>query len=371
MTMDHDVMNAWLAGAGISCSRIAGILETYGDAEAFFRDFQHQTTTFSDLFTPREVAALRNGAREDRLSFYRDAMERHGIRSFTLRDAEYPECLRQMTDTPAILFRQGSMDALNGRRIAMVGSRNASYKGLRAAEKLAAGLSQAGVAIISGLAGGIDTAAHQGCLGGGSPTVAIMGCGLDSVYPTENQKLKNVILEKGGLFLSEFAPGEKPLGWHFPWRNRIISGLGEALILVEARIRSGSMTSVQHALEQGKDVFVYPGDPESPYCEGNRRLLREGAIYFSTAEDVLEDMNWLDKRDNIGQNSEDATVQTKAEGLPPAHAKVVRALEPGSRSFEQLAEATSLPAAELLSYLTILQIRGIIRALPGKVYELS
>ena len=250
----------------------------------------------------------------------------------------------------------------------MVGSRAASYSGLKAARKLACDLSIAGVSVASGMACGIDAASHRGCMDGGSPTVAVTGCGLDIVYPRENTGLKDDILSKGGLMLTEYAPGEKPAGWHFPFRNRIICGISHALILIEAKIRSGSMTSVQHALDQGKDVFVYPGEPDSEYFEGNHRLLREGGIYFTGAEDVLSDLHWLDNQSAVRQNIDCSAEESVST---PEQAAVIRALKPGNLSFEQLLERTCLDPPVLMSTLTMLQISGLIEALPGKQYKIK
>ena len=195
-----------------------------------------------------------------------------------------------------------------------------------------------------------------------------MGSGLDRPYPRDNLALRNRILEKGGLILSEYAPGESALGWHFPVRNRIITGLSRALILMEAKIRSGSMTSVNHALAQGKDVFVYPGDPASECFEGNHQLLREGGIYFTSARDILEDLHWLDNPSAVRQNS-DCVQEYKPS--TPEEDKLIRALKPGTMSFEQLIVCTGMNPSSLMSTLTVLQIRGIIEALPGKQYQLK
>ena len=155
----------------------------------------------------------------------------------------------------------------------------------------------------------------------------------------------------------------------FPFRNRIITGLANALVVIEAKIRSGTMTSVHHALNQGKDVFVYPGDPTSPYSEGNHQLLREGALYFTTAEDILEDLGWLDNTEIIRQNS---GCSDRTEGMSmPEEAAVISALKPGKLSFEQIVNLCGLPPAALMSTLTMLQIKGVVEALPGKKYQLK
>ena len=188
------------------------------------------------------------------------------------------------------------------------------------------------------------------------------------MYPSGNTKLRDSILKNNGLLLSEYAPGEKPIGWHFPFRNRIITGLAHALIVIEAKIRSGTMTSVQHALNQGKDVFVYPGDPASPYSEGNHQLLREGALYFTTGEDILEDLRWLDNHEIIGQNS---VCSGMTPLLSPEETAIFEILKPGRLSFEQIADRSDLSPAVLMSTLTMLQIKGTVESLPGKQYQLK
>jgi DNA processing protein len=194
-----------------------------------------------------------------------------------------------------------------------------------------------------------------------------MGCGLDRTYPVQNGKLKNEILEKEGLILSEYAPGSLPLGYHFPYRNRLISGLCDLVVLMEAKIRSGSMTTVGHALKQGREVFAYPGDPVSPMSEGNRLLLREGARYFTKAAEILEDMNWLDNLSLILQNSD---CSAKPVSGDPAEEAVRAALEKEILGFDELQQATGMAPSALMSTLTVMQIKKMINPLPGKRYQL-
>ena len=367
----REVCLAWLSAAGIAPEDLRALLEAEETPSEIFARFRSGGDLFPDRPLPAKITAgLRQSAGEDRMAFWQNLIDRYGIRAVTSGDAEYPDRLQPYEDAPAILFYQGNLSAFGRRAVSFVGSRSATLKGLEATRKITQALSENGIAVISGLAYGIDAAAHQGCLKGGSPTIAVLGCGLDQDYPRENARLRQEIVRQGGLVISEYAPGEKPLGWHFPYRNRIISGLGDCLALMEARIRSGSMTSVQHALDQGKDVFVYPGDPESPKCEGNRQLLREGAIFFTSAEHIMEDMGWLDKMANVGQNSVQPGA-TLPEGLSPAERQIANCLALGEMSFDQLCDAANLPAAQLNAALSMLQIQGLIRALPGKLYALA
>ena len=365
---EKDLREAWLASAEVPYGLLIPLLHDLGGAGEVYDALIHRKDLPQNLL-PLEyrerLLELSGGEKEARR---RALLEQHAIRTFSILDPEYPHCLRQIKDPPGILFYQGNLSCLRAeKKAAMVGSRSASYNGLKETRKIARDLSRAGVTVISGLASGVDAEAHRGCLEGKSPTVAVMGCGLDGVYPSENASLRREILEKGGLLISEYAPEVKPLAFHFPYRNRIISGLADCVILMEAKIRSGSMTTVDHALRQGREVFVYPGDPTSPLFAGNRSLLRDGARYFTTGEDVLSDMNWLDNLPHVGQNSV-CSVSFHPES--PAEAKIFSALEKGSLSFEQILGVTDLSSPELMSALTLLQIRGKIDALPGKRYQL-
>ncbi len=366
---EERVYLAWLAAAMLPPARLTLLLEACQDPIEVYRAVTGGSEAIHGILDETSAGRLQALSEQKTLASFARAMEQHRISAFTIRQRDiYPECLRRLSDAPGILFYQGDPACLCGRSVAMVGSRRASWQGLRATRRLAGELSNAGVQIISGLAYGIDAAAHEGCITGRSRTIAVMGCGLDRIYPEGNLQLKNRILETGGLFLSEFAPGERPLGWHFPVRNRLISGLGEAVILMEAKKRSGSMTTVDHALSQGKEVFVYPGDPDSAHFEGNHQLLRDGGRFFTKASDILEDMNWLDNPAELSQNTRGSFAPAGAEN--DAENAVLLALQNGTLDFDTLCTVTGLSAAELNSTITVLEISGRVDALPGKQYAL-
>ncbi len=292
----------------------------------------------------------------------------NNIYTIDIDSEEYPDRLRQIPDPPRRLFCAGDISLLREDSIAVVGSRKYTLYGKTVASMIGRRLGEYGIPVVSGLAYGIDAAGHEGCLKGGSPTVAVLGCGLDRTYPVGNTALKRQILEAGGAVISEFAPGEKPLGWHFPVRNRIISGLGEALIVMEARQRSGSLTTVQWALDQGKEVFVYPGDPEQEiYTEGNIQLLREGARLFTKAEHILEDLKWLDNLHGEAHNTESLSAE---ETMSSAERVILNALEPGALGMDALCVKTGLTAGEAMGAITMLQMHRKIEALPGKQYQI-
>jgi len=368
LTSEQNAYCAWLASAGLPPGKLRYLLDIFHDPASCYQAFQQNSVDFSEILSPRFRILLERNADSEKLMNFIRIMKNNEIQAFHYNDDLYPGRLKQIPDPPAILFYQGTISSLENRVIAVVGSRAASYSGQKATRKLTRELSSHHISIISGLATGIDTCAHTGCLDGGSPTIAVMGCGLDMVYPAVNTALRDQIIIQGGLLLSEYPPGEKPTGWHFPVRNRIITGLADALIMMEAKIRSGSMTSVQHALEQGKDIFVYPGDPSSEYYEGNHQLLREGGIYFTSAEDILEDLHWLDNPSPVGQNSDCSACGIT---MTPEASAVINALKPGILGFEKLSSVSGLEPSKLMGTLTVLQINGIIEVMPGKQYQLK
>ena len=359
---------AWLASLRIPANDLRELLLAYHTGEDVYRAVCRPDDRIRDIVPEKTLERLQQSTGPESVRRMQDLLNEHPVSVMTLHDPVFPEILLEITDPVSLLFYEGDPGCLSGRMISMVGSRAASYSGLKAARQIARELSREGVSIVSGFAVGIDTASHQGCLEGGSPTIAVMGCGLDRNYPADNEALRKQITDSGGILVSEYAPGETPLPANFPYRNRIISALGEAVVLMEAKIRSGSLRTVDHALQQGKDVFVYPGDPASPHFEGNHQLLREGGHYFTTARDILEDMDWLDKKPREVQNS---GCNSPAAVRSPAEEKVRQCLVPGSMSFEQIAAQSGIPPAELLSLLTIMQVSGQIEALPGKKYQLK
>lgn len=222
----------------------------------------------------------------DRAEQVRERCRKAGIRILALGSREYPEPLTRIADAPLVLYGSGAA-AGSSEAVALVGSRAATEAGREFAGLLAADLASAGMTVVSGMARGIDTAAHEGALRGGGRTVAVLGCGVDILYPPESRRLRGRILEQGGL-VSEFPPGTPPLRHHFPMRNRLISGLARGVVVVEAPERSGALITARTALEQGREVMAVPGSPLYPHTAGSNRLLREGATPVTGAEEVLQ-----------------------------------------------------------------------------------
>jgi len=215
------------------------------------------------------------------------ACERQGVQLISFVDDDYPPMLREIHDPPLVLYVRGRLHPMDYNAVAMVGTRHPSTYGLETARRFAAHLAGMGLTVVSGLARGVDSAAHQGALDVGGRTLAVLGCGVDQVYPAENKRLYAMIMDAGAL-ISEYPLGAPPRPYHFPRRNRIISGLSLGTLVVEAHVRSGSLITANQALEQGRDVFAVPGRADALLSRGTNGLIKSGAALTETAEDILE-----------------------------------------------------------------------------------
>lgn len=279
--------------------------------------------------------------------------------------SDYPALLREIYDPPPVVFIRGSLDALNLPQLAIVGSRHASKTGARNAHAFAAYLTQHGVIINSGLAQGIDTAAHQACVDNGAPTVAVLGTGIDTIYPATNRMLSEKILANGGVWLSEFFPGTPPRAANFPRRNRLISGMSMGVLVVEAAIRSGSLITARVAAEQGREVFAMPGALNNPLSKGGHQLIREGATLVESAEDIVAQLSPLLGfiADELEKSVPDASLSHVE--LLPEEQRVVQEIGYEIAYIDDLCEATGLNIAELGSLLVELEIKGIVEQQGG------
>lgn len=282
----------------------------------------------------------------------RAAMEsarRAGFGVVTIGDAEYPELLAQIPDPPPAFWLAGTLPGTIA-AVGIVGSRNATPHGLQVAFRLGADLARAGVSVVSGLARGVDGAAHRGALRSGGPTIAVLGCGVDVDYPPEHAALARDIARHGAV-VSEFPPGTPPRGWHFPRRNRIISGLCNGIVVVEASNRSGSLITARCALAQGRDVMAVPGGVLSGRNRGAHRLLRDGAPVVESVEDVLEELRYTQRLAAAGET------ETKAVA-PEAWVRAMAAAE--AYDLEALCELSGLNAVRMLARLSQLELAGWI-----------
>ena len=270
-------------------------------------------------------------------------------------DPRYPGRLRETADPPLVVWVKGDPGSLTAPAVAVVGSRAASAYGLSMARQLGRDLGAAGVTVVSGLARGCDGAAHRGALEAGARTVAVVGCGADIVYPSEHRDLYNDITRNGAV-ISELPPGAPPLPGHFPRRNRIISGLSLAVVVVEASSRSGSLITVECALEQGREVLAVPGNVLSERHRGCNDLLRDGARLVQTAQDVLEELGW----------NRDLAHPPDSTGPASTPDAVLTALAPGEDcDVDTIAVRTGLAPSAIMSHLTRLELAGTIQRAAG------
>ncbi len=275
----------------------------------------------------------------------------------TFWDADYPPLLKTIADPPALLYGRGRRDLAAG--LAIVGSRRPTLTGRQAAENFARDMAGQGLTIVSGLARGIDAAAHRGALAGGGQTVAVLGCGIDRIYPPENARLYEQIAETGTL-LSEYLPGSDPLAGHFPGRNRIISGLCRGTLVVEAAAGSGSLLTAEFALEQGREVFAVPGSIDRPTSAGVNRLIKEGAHPVTESADLLAVL----APERLTRTGQPVPVQPPLF-LAGRELAVWQALCATPRHSDELAGELGLTAGELSATLLHLELQGVVEQLPG------
>jgi len=277
-----------------------------------------------------------------------------GITPIPWNDAAYPAALTTIADPPAVLWTRGRAAALHAHAVAIVGSRAASPYALSVAEQLAHDLASRGLAIVSGLARGVDSAAHRGAMAAGGVTIAVLGSGVDRIYPAEHARLARQIDESGAV-VSELVPGTPPAPFFFPLRNRIISGLSRAVVVVEANEKSGSLITARCALEQGRDVLAVPGNILNGRNRGAHALLRDGATLVESADDVLEELGMAARGGS-----------TRGDAAPAADDPILACLTPGEPSdLDAIAARSGLSAARLLPRLLDLELRGAIARAGG------
>jgi len=282
-----------------------------------------------------------------------------GGRLVTWEDETYPELLRQIADAPLFFFMRGDLEASDGQAVAVVGSRSPSSYGRRMARVIGAGLAEQGVTVVSGMARGIDAEAHWAALKANGRTVAVLGCGVDVVYPAEHHHLMMRIVRNGAV-VSELPMGTQPDAENFPGRNRIISGMSLGTVVVEAAERSGSLITAQFAADQGRDVFAVPG-PVGEQSRGPHKLLRQGAALAESANDVINE---------IAPHRALRPVQAVV-ALTEAEAGVLRCVEDSALHVDEVIRRCGLPTAVVLEALLSLELAGLVRQLPGKCFALG
>lgn len=351
----------WLSAGEIAADRAYKLMERYGCAQGIWEAFG---TEAGPKFQQKPQAALEAlhspGALEDLIA----RLEKRHIQPLFRGDEDYPPLLDAIDDPPYLLYYVGDLQSLRRPMVGIVGTRTPSRYGREMAALLAQGLAEVGVCVVSGLARGIDSCAHEGALKGQGVTAAVLGSGLNHCYPPEKAPLLRAIVGGGGLALSEYPLDAEPVTYHFPHRNRVISGLSHGLVFVEGKARSGGMTTVNAALSQGREVFAVPGQVGTAGAEGPHAILREGARLATCAREILEDLSLdLERfRPELGHDRSNAS---------PLEEAILSALGREALGLEALCQSTGASADEMIAQLSMMEITGQISRETGNLFRLS
>jgi DNA processing protein len=370
--MNND-LKYWLALNkihGLGPVTIKKLWEHFGNIKAVFEAEENSLCQIEGLNKPA-VKALIDNRYKINLNQELEELEKRKISAYALGDPEYPTLLKNIYDPPAVLYVKGESSILGQKALAIVGTRRASRYGLDVARKLAAELAAMGITIISGLAAGIDTAAHQGALSVNGKTAAVFGCGVDVIFPQENRSLAHEI-ESSGALISEFPLGEPTNKGNFPRRNRIISGLSLGVIVVEGGYESGAMITAKQALEQGREVFAVPGQAGQEQSKGPHWLIKQGAKLVEGIEDVLEELKMAMpvKMPNAEFRMPNECIKNYPE-LNEEEKKVVAVLTNEPKYIDTIADEAKLPVYQVSSLLMMLEMKQTVKQLPGKYFVLG
>ncbi|OGX27764.1 MAG: DNA protecting protein DprA [Omnitrophica WOR_2 bacterium RIFCSPHIGHO2_02_FULL_48_11] len=352
---------------GLGPNRLKKLLQQFGSAGKIFTSGVRELTA-EGVISAGVAENILSFAKEDYLRQEYVLLKKHNVKIVTHSEGDYPKNLKEIPGAPLVLYVKGVLKPEQILAVGMVGSRQASVYGSSTAEKFATELSELGITIVSGLAKGIDTAAHRGALRAKGATLAVLGCGLAQIYPKENIRLAEEIIVRGAL-ISEFGMTMPPLAQNFPQRNRIISGLSLGIIVVEASAKSGALITSNFALEQGREVFAVPGKIDNPNAIGVNNLIKQGAKLVSGVQDVLEELApqlklFLSENKNsvpqehaapaVPLTEQEKTIYDHLTGIP-AHV-------------DQIAEQCGHSMRQIMSILLQLELKGLVKQLPGKLF---
>ena len=372
--MEYDKLKYWLALksiAGIGNVVLPALIDSFGTLEAIFSASAAELQTAPGI-TKKAAAAVAGFKNWDNIKKSLELIENAGINIITYQDELYPAKLLEIYDRPPFLYVKGSLkkEDIN---ISIVGSRLASTYGKYTTERISRELALRGVTIVSGLARGIDSAAHRGALAAQGRTIAVLGTGLDVIYPPENKKLFTAIGQNGAV-VSEFPLGTPPHAFNFPARNRIISGMSYGVVVVEAGEKSGSLITARLALEQGREVFAVPGSIDSAGSRGTNKLIKQGAKLIENTDDILEEiLPQLEKtkiQEALSTSGTETHIAGKNENLNSIDRQIIDLLSNDRLHIDELITVTGLSPNEILSSLMVLELKGLIKQHPGKFFSL-
>lgn len=356
----------WLSSlSGVGSKSCLNLIRHFGSAENIYQCSFHELMA-SGLVREKTAMAILQDRNIENADEYLKTMKENGINVYTIHESEYPENLRNIYDPPPVLYVKGELEPEDKFAVGIVGSRKASDYGLKAAQKIALRLAETGITIVSGMALGIDSAAHRGALKAEGRTIAVCGCGLKYVYPVSNYNLSREIIKSGAL-VSEYPFDTAAYANQFPARNRIISGMSLGIIVVEAGDKSGSLITADFALEQGREVFAVPGNISSPNSKGTNALIKSGAKLVSRIEDIIEELNLnviYEEKNTIKNINNTVNMDISIE-----ESLILRFLEKAGADKDEITVGTELKPGKVMAALTKLEIKGIIQQI-GENYLL-
>jgi DNA processing protein len=351
----------WIAlrlAFGIGNINYKNLISHFGAPENVFKARPDELGQVEGI-TARAIDSIRNFKPDRAVDKELDLINKKAVAIITLNDAAYPKNLKNIYDPPPLLYVKGALSSSDDTAFAIVGSRNASEYGMSATERISRELAIHGITIVSGMARGIDSCAHDGALAARGRTIAVLGSGIDVIYPPENRRLYEAITSHGAV-VTEFSMGTKPNAYNFPARNRIISGLSLGVLVVEASLHSGSLITAQLALEQGRDVFAVPGNVHSYKSKGTHKLLKDGARLVESAQDILEEIRVTD---SAAASRED--LPNRAVVLSGELQSVYQQLHEEPLHMDEIIAKTGFTSSRLSALLLELELSNLIQQLPG------
>jgi len=349
----------WLSGLPhIGSRKYVSLIKYFGSAKRVFESDRNELLK-SGILNEKIVDIIVTKRDIDKIHRYLKKLKENDIKVYTIDEEEYPENLKNIYDPPPVLYVKGNLQASDVNSIAVVGSRKASDYGLKTAEKLGMELAEAGITVVSGMALGIDSAAHRGALKAGGRTIAVFACGLNFVYPRSGYNLAKEII-KNGAIISEYPLGIEAVPQNFPARNRIISGVSKGIVIVEANEKSGSLITANFALEQGRDVFAVPGNIGMPNSMGTNALIKDGAKLVTCVNDILEE---------YGIEVRDIKHTNQIEELDDIDKSILKCLESSGKTMDQIIEDMDMDTAMIISKVVQLEIKGMIKEISNTYYR--
>lgn len=357
--MEDKKYSLWLSGLPhIGSRRYISLIKYFGNAKRVFESSRNELVE-SNILNDKLIDIIISKRDIDKINRYLKKVKENDIKVYTIDEEEYPNNLKNIYDPPPVLYVRGNIETRDEYAIAVVGSRKASDYGLKTGEKIGMGLAEAGITVVSGMALGIDSAAHKGALKSGGRTIAVFACGLSYVYPKSGYNLAKEIIKHGAV-ISEYPLGIAAVPQNFPARNRIISGMSKGVIVVEANEQSGSLITADFALEQGRDVFAVPGNIGAPNSKGTNELIKNGAKLVASMDDILEE---------YGIEMIDSKILAEAEDLDEIEKRILAFINSSGKSMDDIIEYIDMETGIILSKVIQLEIKGKIKQIDGIYYS--